>query len=157
MLIIGIHWSRFLLFVDEDTIKWISANCCRNGVIEARIPGEDDRPWTVPEGWLCVYDFWFTEYHLWFPLPRLLLTYCDEHLIALAQLTPAAIRNIVAALFTTADIGVHMSLCLFERIAHITRCDKTDGAFYVSMKAGCGVVGERKRKTLCWIKKFFYV
>ncbi|KAG2295716.1 hypothetical protein Bca52824_042385 [Brassica carinata] len=104
-----------------DTIKWISANCCRNGVIEARIPGEDDRPWTVPEG--------------------LLLAYCDEHLIALAQLTPAAIRNIVAALFTAADIGVHMSLCLFERIAHITRCDKTDGAFYVSMKAGCGVVG----------------
>ncbi|XP_009138311.1 uncharacterized protein LOC103862654 isoform X2 [Brassica rapa] len=50
-----------------------------------------------------------------------------------------------------------MSLCLFERIAHITRCDKTDGAFYVSMKAGCGVVGERKRKTLYWIKKFFYV
>ncbi|KAF3511018.1 hypothetical protein F2Q69_00004019 [Brassica cretica] len=50
-----------------------------------------------------------------------------------------------------------MSLCLFESIVHITRCDKTDIAFYVSMKAGCGVVGERKRKTLCWIKKFFYV
>ncbi|KAF2563957.1 hypothetical protein F2Q70_00015703 [Brassica cretica] len=141
----------------EDTVKWILANCCRNGVIEARIPGKDERPWTVPDGWLCVYDFWFTKYHLWFPLPRLLLAYFDEHLIALAQLTLVAIRNIVAALFTAADIGVHMSLCLFERIAHITRCDKTDGAFYVSMKAGCDVVGERKRKTLCWIKKFFYV
>ncbi|KAH0901560.1 hypothetical protein HID58_041063 [Brassica napus] len=149
--------ESFPSIVDEDTIKWISANCCRNGVIEVRIPGEDERPWTVPDGWLCVYDFWFTEYHLWFPLPRLLLAYCDEHLIALAQLTPAAIRNIVAALFTAADIGVHMSLNLFERIARITRCDKTDGAFYVSMRAGCGVVGERKRKTLCWIKKFFYV
>ncbi|KAH0903029.1 hypothetical protein HID58_042532, partial [Brassica napus] len=141
--------ESFPSIVDEDTIKWISANCCRNGVIEVRIPGEDERPWTVPDGWLCVYDFWFTEYHLWFPLPRLLLAYCDEHLIALAQLTPAAIRNIVAALFTAADIGVHMSLNLFERIARITRCDKTDGAFYVSMRAGCGVVGERKRKTLC--------
>lgn len=68
---------------------------------------------------------------------------------------PAAIRNIVAVLFTAADIGVQMSLCLFECIAHITRCDKTDGAFYVSMKTGCGVVGERNRKTLCWIKNFF--
>uniref|UniRef100_A0A0D2ZVC2 Uncharacterized protein n=1 Tax=Brassica oleracea var. oleracea TaxID=109376 RepID=A0A0D2ZVC2_BRAOL len=149
--------ESFPSIVSEDTVKWILANCCRNGVIEARIPGEDERPWMVSDGWLCVYDFWFTEHHLWFPLPRLLLAYCDEHLIALAQLTPAAIRNIVVALFTAADIGVHMSLCLFERIAHITRCDKTDGAFYVSMKIGCGVVGERKRKTLCWIKKFFYV
>ncbi|WZZ27932.1 hypothetical protein YC2023_011333 [Brassica napus] len=149
--------ESFPSIVDDDIIKWISANCCRNGVIEARIPGEDEHPWTVPDGWPCIYDFWITEYHLWFPLPRLLLAYCDDHLIALAQLTPAAIRNIVLALFTAADIGVHMSLCLFERIAHITRCDKTDGAFYVSMKTGCGVVGERKRKTLCWIKNFFYV
>ncbi|KAF3503875.1 hypothetical protein F2Q69_00041922 [Brassica cretica] len=149
--------ESFPSIVDDDTIKWISANCCHNGVIEARIPGEDERPWTVPDGWPCIYDFWITEYHLWFPLPRLLLAYCDDHLIALAQLTPAAIQNIVVALFTAADIGVHMSLCLFERIADITRCDKTVGAFYVSMKTGCGVVGERKRKTLCWIKKFFYV
>lgn len=59
--------ESFPSIVDEDTIRWISANCCRNGVIEARIPGEDERPWTVPDGWLCVYDFWFTEYHLWFP------------------------------------------------------------------------------------------
>ncbi|KAL0770191.1 hypothetical protein Bca101_035341 [Brassica carinata] len=102
--------ESFPSIVDEDTVKWISANCCHNGIIEARIPGEDERPWTVPDGWLCVYDFWFTEYHLWFPLPRLLLGYCDEHLIALAQLTPAAIRNIVTALFTAVDIGVHMSL-----------------------------------------------
>ncbi|XP_013588778.1 PREDICTED: uncharacterized protein LOC106297044 [Brassica oleracea var. oleracea] len=149
--------ESFPSIVDEDTIKWISANCFHNGVIEARIPGEDERLWTVPDGWLCVYDFWFTEFYLWFRLPRLLLAYCDEHLIALAQLTPAAIRNIVVALFTAADIGVHMSLYFFERIAHITRCDKTDGAFYVSMKTGCGIVGERKRKTLCWIKKFIYV
>ncbi|KAL0836573.1 hypothetical protein Bca101_088462 [Brassica carinata] len=149
--------ESFPSIVDDDTIKWISANCCHNGVIEARIPGEDERPWTVPDGWPCIYDFWITEYHLWFPLPRLLLAYCDDHLIALAQLTPAAIQNIVVALFTAADIGVHMSLCLFERIADITRCDKTVRVFYVSMKTGCGVVGERKRKTLCWIKKFFYV
>ncbi|KAG2289935.1 hypothetical protein Bca52824_049539 [Brassica carinata] len=117
--------ESFPSIVDEDTVKWISANCCHNGIIEARIPGEDERPWTVPDG--------------------LLLGYCDEHLIALAQLTPAAIRNIVTALFTAVDIGVHMSLRLFESITHITRCDKTDRAFY------------RKRKMLCWIKKFFYV
>nr|VDD22367.1 unnamed protein product [Brassica oleracea] len=108
--------ESFPSIVSDDTVKWILANCCRNGVIEVRIPGEDERPWMVPDGWLCVYDFWFTEYHLWFPLPRLLLAYCDEHLIALAQLIPVAIRNIVAALFTAADIGVHMSLCLFEHI-----------------------------------------
>lgn len=62
--------------VDDDAIKWIRANCCREGGIEAHIPNENECPWMIPDGWICVYDFWFTEYHLWFPLPRLLLPYC---------------------------------------------------------------------------------
>ncbi|KAL0886379.1 hypothetical protein Bca101_010362 [Brassica carinata] len=125
--------ESFPSVVDDEKIKWIQANCCRNGVIDVRIPEEDERPWTVPDGWICVYDFWFTEYHLWFPLPRLLLAYCDEHHIALSQLNPAAIRNMVAALFTASEIGVRMSLYLFEHMARITRCDKTEGVFYMSM------------------------
>ncbi|KAG2269567.1 hypothetical protein Bca52824_064122 [Brassica carinata] len=101
--------ESFPSVVDDEKIKWIQANCCRNGGIDMRIPEENERPWTVPDGWICVYDFWFTEYHLWFPLPRLLLAYCDEGHIALSQLNPAAIRNMVAALFTASEIGVHMS------------------------------------------------
>ncbi|KAL0674887.1 hypothetical protein Bca4012_002868 [Brassica carinata] len=56
LLIIGIHWSRFLLFVDEDTIKWISANC-RHLVGVPLAPGDSEcveyfketkaRDWTV--------------------------------------------------------------------------------------------------------------
>ncbi|KAL0695413.1 hypothetical protein Bca4012_062593 [Brassica carinata] len=149
--------ESFPSVVDDEKIKWIQANCCRNGGIDMRIPEENERPWTVPDGWICVYDFWFTEYHLWFPLPRLLLAYCDEGHIALSQLNPAAIRNMVAALFTASEIGVHMSLYLFEHMARITRCDKTEGVFYVSMANRCGVVGEKKRKTQDWIKSFFYV
>ncbi|KAF8093569.1 hypothetical protein N665_0383s0193 [Sinapis alba] len=143
--------------VCDDEVEWIMSHCCRNGGVEVCIPKGGERPWTVPDGWICVYDFWFTEYHLWFPLPRLLLAFCDVHRIALSQLTPAAIRNMVAALFTAASIGVHMSLHLFEDMARMTRCDKTDGAFYISMMARHGVVTERKRKTYDWIKKFFYV
>ncbi|KAF8116608.1 hypothetical protein N665_0016s0038 [Sinapis alba] len=143
--------------VYDDEVEWIMSHCCRNGGVEVRIPKDGEHPWTVPDGWVCVYDFWFTEYHLWFPLPRLLLAFCDAHRIALSQLTPAAIRNMVASLFTAASIGVHMSLHLFENMARMTRCDKTDGAIYVSMMARHGVVTERKRKTYDWIKKFFYV
>ncbi|KAF8080056.1 hypothetical protein N665_0979s0012 [Sinapis alba] len=95
----------------------------------------DDRPWTVP----------------------LLLAHCDQRLIALSQLTPGTIQNIVAALFTAAEIGVHMSLYLFEDITRITRCDATAGAFYVSMRAKHGVVTERKRKVYEWTRRFFYV
>ncbi|KAF8094886.1 hypothetical protein N665_0350s0001 [Sinapis alba] len=106
--------ESFPSIVCDDEVEWILSHCCHDGGVEVRIPEGGERPWTVLDGYICVYDFWFTEYHLWFPLPRLLLAYCDAHVISLSQLTPAAIRNMVAVLFTAANIGVHMSLHLFK-------------------------------------------
>ncbi|KAF8051291.1 hypothetical protein N665_1751s0007 [Sinapis alba] len=136
-------------------LEWITTSCCTGGAVEVRLPGPDERPWTVPDGWVCLYDFWFSEYHLWFPLPRLLLAYCDERCIALSQLTPGSIRNVVGALVLAAECGVHMSLYFLEEIIKITP-GETYGTFYLSMKSGRCFVREERRKTFDWIRRFFY-
>ncbi|KAF8116894.1 hypothetical protein N665_0014s0154 [Sinapis alba] len=142
--------------VTAAKLAWISASCCIDGAVEVRIPGPDERPWTVPDGWMCLYDFWFSDYHLWFPLPKLLLAYCDERRIALSQLTPGSIRNVVGALVLAAECGVHMSLYFLEEIIKITP-GETYGTFYLSMKSGRCFVREERRKTFDWIRRFFYV
>ncbi|KAF8053558.1 hypothetical protein N665_1401s0017 [Sinapis alba] len=142
--------------VMASRLEWIKASCCTEGAVEVRLPGSDERPWTVPDGWVCLYDFWFLEYHLWFPLPRLLLAYCDERRIALSQLTPGSIRNVVGALVLAAECGVHMSLYFLEEIIKITP-GETYGTFYLSMKSGRCFVKEERRKTFDWIRRFFYV
>ncbi|KAF8052316.1 hypothetical protein N665_1573s0017 [Sinapis alba] len=142
--------------VMASRLEWIAATCCTEGAVEVRLPGPDERPWTVLDGWVCLYDFWFLEYHLWFPLPRLLLAYCDERRIALSQLTPGSIRNVVGALVLAAECGVHMSLYFLEEIIKITP-GETYGTFYLSMKSGRCFVKEERRKTFDWIRRFFYV
>ncbi|KAF8096456.1 hypothetical protein N665_0308s0030 [Sinapis alba] len=142
--------------VMASRLEWITASCCTEGAVEVRLPGLDERPWTVPDGWVCLYDFWFLEYHLWFPLPRLLLAYCDERRIALSQLTPGSIRNVVGALVLAAECGVHMSLYFLEEIIKITP-GETYGTFYLFMKSGRCFFKEERRKTFDWIRRFFYV
>ncbi|KAF8093598.1 hypothetical protein N665_0383s0221 [Sinapis alba] len=101
-------------------LEWIMTSCCTDGDVEVRVPGPDERPWTFPDGWVCLYDFWFLEYHLWFPLPKLLLAYCNERRIALSQLTLGSIHNVVGALVLAAEYGVHMSLYFLKEIIKIT-------------------------------------
>ncbi|KFK41295.1 hypothetical protein AALP_AA2G111800 [Arabis alpina] len=69
------------------------------------IPTAYDRPWTPPEGFLCPYESFFNASAVWFPLPKLLIEYCDRRLIAVSQLTHAAVRNIVTVLTLAAEIG----------------------------------------------------
>ncbi|KAF8105976.1 hypothetical protein N665_0149s0006 [Sinapis alba] len=73
--------DSFPSLVSDDTIKWILANCCRGGGVEVCVICLHERMWMVPDEWICVYGFWFIEYYLWFPLPKLLLAYCDAPLI----------------------------------------------------------------------------
>lgn len=85
-----------------------------------------------------------------------MLAYCDERKIALSQLPPSSIRNMVGALVLAAECGVHMSLYSFEEIAKITP-GETPETLYLSMKTGQCIVSNGRRKTSSWTRRFFYV
>ncbi|XP_024004989.1 meiosis-specific protein ASY2-like [Eutrema salsugineum] len=54
-----------------------------------------DRPWDVPEGFLCVYLTYFTQCGLTLPIPARLLGYCNRRGVALSQVMPASVTNYV--------------------------------------------------------------
>ncbi|KAF8052924.1 hypothetical protein N665_1490s0003 [Sinapis alba] len=47
------------------------------------IPASHQRPWTPPIGYACVYESWFNNCRIWWPLPEFLTTYCSRRKIAL--------------------------------------------------------------------------
>ncbi|KAF8095623.1 hypothetical protein N665_0328s0003 [Sinapis alba] len=59
------------------------------------IPADHQRPWTPPVGYACVYESWFANCLLWWPLPEFLTTYCHRRRIALGQYTVNGIRILV--------------------------------------------------------------
>ena len=38
--------------------------------VQMRPPNADERPWTPPPGWMCLYEAFFTHLRLWFLLPN---------------------------------------------------------------------------------------
>ncbi|XP_024004948.1 meiosis-specific protein ASY2-like [Eutrema salsugineum] len=78
------------------------------------IPEAGDRPWDVPEGFLCVYLTYFTQCGLSFPIPSRLLGYCNRCGVALTQVMPASITNYVGFVSLCDELGEIPTSRLFE-------------------------------------------
>ncbi|EOA33260.1 hypothetical protein CARUB_v10022147mg, partial [Capsella rubella] len=82
--------------------------------IEILLPKSRRRPWDAPEGYICLYEDFFLDCGLWFPLPQFLVSYCARQEIAFSQLTVAFIRNAVGLAILAAAAGVVVDLDLFK-------------------------------------------
>ncbi|KAF8105971.1 hypothetical protein N665_0149s0001 [Sinapis alba] len=88
------------------------------------IPADHHRPWTPPAGYACVYESWFTSCSLWLPLPEFLTTYCHRRRIALGQYTANGIRILGTLTVLAAELGILMSVRLFEELTTPNRLSK---------------------------------
>ncbi|KAL0668558.1 hypothetical protein Bca4012_031262 [Brassica carinata] len=93
---------------------------------------------------------------LWFLLPRLLASYAQRRDVAISQMSPAAIRNIVVALVLGTEVGVDVDAEFFKAIYQMNMI--TDETFSVSIKTRCGLlVGRGPSKVDGWQRKYFFV
>ncbi|KAF8045209.1 hypothetical protein N665_5399s0001 [Sinapis alba] len=120
------------------------------------IPADHQRPWTPPAGYACVYESWFTSCSLWWPLPEVLTTYCHRRRIALGQYTANGIRILVTLTVLAAELGISMSVCLFEELTTPSITAKT-GFFYGKMVPKYNVITGKPSKVNFWNRAYFYV
>ncbi|KAF8095368.1 hypothetical protein N665_0335s0016 [Sinapis alba] len=120
------------------------------------IPADHQRPWTPPAGYACVYESWFTSCSLWWPLPEFLTTYCHRRRIALGQYTANGIRILVTLTVLAAELGISMSVRLFEELTTPSITAKT-GFFYGKMVPKYNVITEKPSKVNFWNQAYFYV
>ncbi|KAF8096221.1 hypothetical protein N665_0315s0007 [Sinapis alba] len=109
------------------------------------IPADHQRPWTPPAGYACVYESWFTNCSLWWPLPEFLTTYCHRRRIALGQYTANGIRILVTLTVLAAELGISMSVRLFEELTTPSITAKT-GFFYGKMVPKYNVITGKPSK-----------
>ncbi|KAF8093927.1 hypothetical protein N665_0374s0019 [Sinapis alba] len=117
---------------------------------------DHQRPWTPPAGYACVYESWFTNCSLWWPLPEFLMTYCHRRRIALGQYTANGIRILVTLTVLAAELGITMSVRLFEELTTPSITAKT-GFFYGKMVPKYNVITGKPSKVNFWNRAYFYV
>ncbi|KAF8087537.1 hypothetical protein N665_0579s0003 [Sinapis alba] len=120
------------------------------------IPADHQRPWTPPAGYACVYESWFTSCSLWWPLHEFLTTYCHRRRIALGQYTANGIRILVTLTVLAAELGISMSVRLFEELTTPSITAKT-GFFYGKMVPKYNVITGKPSKVNFWNRAYFYV
>ncbi|KAF8045878.1 hypothetical protein N665_4261s0003 [Sinapis alba] len=120
------------------------------------IPADHQRPWTPPAGYACVYESWFTSCSLWWPLPEVLTTYCHRRRIALGQYTANGIRILVTLTVLAAELGISMSVRLFEELTTPSITAKTE-FFYGKMVPKYNVINGKPSKVNFWNRAYFYV
>ncbi|KFK24521.1 hypothetical protein AALP_AAs65400U000100 [Arabis alpina] len=121
----GIELVRIDNMPSQSTVDTIRDMIRDRGLLIAEedilIPTTYDRPWTPVDGFLCLYESFFMASALWFPLPKLLIEYYDRRLIAISQLTHAAVRNIVTVMTLAAEIGRSVNCLEFEEMVQFKR------------------------------------
>ncbi|KAF8087923.1 hypothetical protein N665_0560s0001 [Sinapis alba] len=120
------------------------------------IPAEHQRPWTPPAGYATVYESWFTSCSLWWPLPEFLTTYCHRRKIALGQYTANGIRIMVTLTVLAAELGITMSVRLFEELTTPSITGRT-GFFYGKMVPKYNVITGKPSKVNFWNHRYFYI
>ncbi|KAF8048058.1 hypothetical protein N665_2701s0001 [Sinapis alba] len=120
------------------------------------IPAEHQRPWTPPAGYATVYESWFTNCSLWWPLPEFLTTYCHRRKIALGQYTANGIRIMVTLTVLAAELGITMSVRLFEELTTPSITGRT-GFFYGKMVPKYNVITGKPSKVNFWNHRYFYI
>ncbi|KFK36132.1 hypothetical protein AALP_AA4G081700 [Arabis alpina] len=120
-------------------------------------PQANDRPWSPPSGYMCVYECFIKNGGLCFRIPMLLLQYCHRRRISLSQLTHGSIRAMMAVVVLTAEHGGVVNLDEFEEISSFSPIGNSV-RFYVSPRGGYQLVkGHSRQVSRHRWSRYFYV
>lgn len=117
------------------SIDMMMANRYLVNNVTFRIPFTEECPWSPPDGFIYLYESFFSAVGLWISLPLLLVEYCRYCRIAISQLMHATIRNFMSVLALSVEVGFDIDRRFFEEMASFKRCKNGSGRFYASMKS----------------------
>ena len=120
------------------------------------IPSTEQRPWSPPAGYQCVYESYFKDQtRLWFPIPRLITSYAFRRDIAISQLLNGSLRIAVMLMVMAAEMDISISVRVFEELT-FTKAEP-NGIFSIKMRANYNVLTGHPNKTQDWQRAYFYV
>lgn len=120
------------------------------------IPSSQQRPWSPPVGYHCLFESYFQEdTKLWFPVPRLVTSYAFRRDIAMCQLVNGSYRIAVALMVIAAEVNLSLSVRAFEELTTVRVL--RPGLFSLRMRPSYNILTGHPNKTKRWRRSYFYV
>ncbi|VVB15735.1 unnamed protein product [Arabis nemorensis] len=142
----------------EDSLHDLRESCHFSEDIEILVPSSYCRADEPPEGFFTVYESYFHDCFLWFPIPYVILEFLKELELSISQITPRGIRHMVGILVRgyecDEDISAYHLLNLLE---FRQSSPKNKFVYYASNKKDRRIIRGFPSKDRQWIDFFFYV
>ncbi|KAF8085945.1 hypothetical protein N665_0641s0002 [Sinapis alba] len=152
----GQTWGNVLSMLSTVGIGKRLLRECRGVGVTFLIPTEEQRPWSPPLGFQCVYESYFQDdTKLWFPISRLVTSYVRRRDAVISQFLNSSWRLTVALMVMTAEIDVTLDVRAFKELTYVNPLD--EGLWSIKMQPNYNVVKGYPNKTVDWQRSYFYV
>ncbi|KFK23744.1 hypothetical protein AALP_AAs43732U000100 [Arabis alpina] len=94
---------------DPKSLRRLRRHCGISEEIVLVAPTPADRADAPPAGYMTLFENYFDQCLLWFPLPRFLMRYLAVHGVCLAQINPMGIRHLLGIYVLSRECGVDIS------------------------------------------------
>ncbi|KFK43825.1 hypothetical protein AALP_AA1G178700 [Arabis alpina] len=102
---------------DPKSLRRLRRHCGISEEIVLVAPTPVDRADAPPAGYMTLFENYFDQCLLWFPLPRFLMRYLAVHGVCLAQINPRGIRHLLGIYVLSRECGVDISI---ENLSYLT-------------------------------------
>ncbi|KFK22561.1 hypothetical protein AALP_AAs42440U000100, partial [Arabis alpina] len=102
---------------DPKSLRRLRKNCGISEEIVLVAPTPADIADAPPTGYMTLFENYFDQCLLWFPLPRFLMRYLAVHGVCLAQINPRGIRHLLGVYVLSRECGVDIST---ENLSYLT-------------------------------------
>ncbi|CAH8262035.1 unnamed protein product [Arabidopsis lyrata] len=140
-----------------ESLTKMFAQCQLSSNVEFLVPKTHERPSDCPDGYIYVYEPYFTECRLWFPLPEFLTSYCSRRNIAFSQLSVASIRNAAGLVILASEENIDVNIQLFKEVTTFSIGRQNPGIVCASSRRNFKIVYDARSMTTDWRKRFFFV
>ncbi|KFK22374.1 hypothetical protein AALP_AAs62195U000100 [Arabis alpina] len=102
---------------DPKSLRRLRRHCGISEEIVLVAPTPADRADAPPAGYMTLFENYFDQCLLWFPLTRFLMRYLAVHGVCLAQINPRGIRHLLGIYVLSRECGVDISI---ENLSYLT-------------------------------------